>query len=51
MQRIGEVTARALKTLAGVDKDKPTEMWVFALYVFLFCVAMALLSVWLTTPG
>lgn len=50
MQRIGEMTARALKTLAGVDKDEPTEAWVFALYVFLFLVAVALVSVWLAQP-
>ena len=50
MQRIGEVTARALKTLAGVDKDEPTESWVFALYVFLYLVAVALVSIWLTQP-
>ena len=51
MQRIGEVTARALKTLAGIDRDEPTQAWVFALYTFLFFVAMALLAVWLTdTP-
>ena len=51
MQRIGQAAARAFKTLAGVDKDEPTESWVFALYIFLFLVALALVSVWLTgTP-
>ncbi len=51
MQQIGQATARALKTLAGLDKDEPTETWVFALYTFLALVAIALVSVWLTrTP-
>lgn len=50
MHAIGQATARVLKTLAGVEKDQPTESWVFALYVFLFLVAVALVSVWLGTP-
>jgi len=48
MQRIGEATARAFKTLAGVQKDEPVSSFVFALYGFLFLVAMSLVLVWLT---
>ena len=52
MQRIGQATARAFKALAGVDRDEPATAWVFALYCFLFLVALALLAVWLTSaPG
>lgn len=50
MQRIREVTVRALKTLAGVDKDEPTESWVFALYTFLLCAAFMLVVPWLMGP-
>ena len=48
MQRIGEATARAFKTLAGVEKDEPAAAWVFALYGFLFCVAFMLIIGWLS---
>jgi hypothetical protein len=48
MQRIGAATVRAFKALAGVEKDKPASAWVFALYGFLFLVAMALVLVWLS---
>ncbi len=48
MQRIGEATARAFKTLAGLQKDEPVSSFVFALYGFLFLVAMSLVLVWLT---
>jgi len=36
------------EALAGVEKDKPASAWVFALYGFLFLVAMALVLVWLS---
>lgn len=48
MRRIGEATARAFKTLAGVEKDEPADSWVFALYAFLFLVAMMLVIAWLS---
>ncbi len=51
MQRIGAATARAFKTLAGVDKDEPASSWVFALYAFLFLVAMILVLAWLLGPS
>lgn len=51
MQRIGEVTARAFKTLAGVEKDEPAASWVFALYGFLFCVGFMLAIAWLVGPS
>ncbi|MBW3608386.1 MAG: hypothetical protein KY463_08525 [Actinobacteria bacterium] len=47
MQRIGEATVRVFKTLAGVEKDEPAASWVFALYSFLFLVAMMLVIGWL----
>jgi hypothetical protein len=51
MQRIGEATVRAFKTLAGVKQDEPAAAWVFALYGFLFLVAMTLLLMWVSgTP-
>jgi hypothetical protein len=51
MQRIGEATARAFKTLAGVEKDEPADSWVFALYGFLFCIAFMLVLAWLMGPS
>ena len=51
MQRIGEATARAFKTLAGVEKDEPMASWVFALYGFLFCIGFMLVLAWLTGAG
>jgi hypothetical protein len=51
MQRIGEATVRAFKTLAGVEKDKPAASWVFALYGFLFCIAFMLALAWLMGPS
>lgn len=48
MQRIGQATARAFKMLAGVEKDEPAASWVYALYGFLFLVAMMLVLVWAT---
>lgn len=47
MQRIGAATARAFKTLAGVEKDEPAASWVFALYGFLFCVGFMIVLAWL----
>ncbi|MEA2143726.1 MAG: hypothetical protein QOI64_2156 [Solirubrobacteraceae bacterium] len=51
MQRIGEATARAFKTLAGVETDEPAASWVFALYGFLFCIALMLVIAWLAGPS
>ena len=51
MQRIGEATVRAFKTLAGVERDKPADSWVYAIYGFLFLVAMMLVLAWLTGSG
>ena len=51
MQRIGEATARAFKTLAGVEKDEPVGSWVFALYGFLCCLAFMLALAWLMGPS
>ncbi|HEV2775698.1 MAG TPA: hypothetical protein VGV90_08925 [Solirubrobacteraceae bacterium] len=51
MQRIGEATARAFKTLAGVEKYEPADAGVFALYGFLFCFAFMLVLAWLMGPS
>ena len=51
MQRIGEATARVFKSLAGLDKDAPVSKYVFALYGFLFLVAMTLLLLWIAGPS
>jgi hypothetical protein len=51
MRQIGEVTARAFKALAGVQKDEPAASWVFALYGFLLCIAFMLVLGWLIGPG
>ena len=51
MQRIGEATARAFKTLAGMEKDAPAASWIFAVYGFLFCVAFMLVLAWLVAPA
>jgi len=48
MQRIGEGVARAFKTLAGQDVDEPVSAYVFALYTFLFVVAMMIFFAWVT---
>ena len=48
MQRIGEGVARAFKTLAGQDTDAPVSAYVFALYTFLFVVAMMIFFAWIT---
>jgi hypothetical protein len=48
MHGIGEKTARAFKTLAGLDKDEPASAGVFALYGFLFCIAFVVILLWLT---
>ncbi|MEA2192524.1 MAG: hypothetical protein QOI73_2645 [Solirubrobacteraceae bacterium] len=47
MQRIGEASVRAFKTLAGVERDEPMAAWVFAVYGFLFCLAFVLVAAWL----
>ena len=51
MQQIGEATARVFKALAGVEKDKPADAWVYALYGFLFCIAFMLVLGWLIGPA
>ena len=51
MQRIGEATARAFKTLAGMERDEPVASWAFALYGFLLCVAFMLVLGWLMGPS
>jgi SNF family Na+-dependent transporter len=51
MQRIGEATVRAFKTLAGVEKDEPAAAWVFALYCFLLCVGFVLVVGWMMGPA
>jgi hypothetical protein len=48
MQRIGERTARAFKALAGLEKDEPASAWVFAIYGFLFLIAITLLLMWVS---
>ena len=47
MQRIGEGAVRVFKTLAGQDQDEPIGSHVFALYGFLFLVAMMLFLSWI----
>ena len=51
MQRIGEATVRAFKTLAGMERDEPAAAWAYALYGFLFCVAFMLVLAWLVGPA
>ena len=48
MQRIGEGAARVFKTLAGQDADEPVSAYVYALYTFLFVVAMMIFFAWIT---
>lgn len=48
MQRIGEEAARLFKAAAGIKQDEPISSFVFALYGFLFLVAMTLFFVWIT---
>lgn len=50
MQRMGAQAARLFKTLAGQDRDEPVGALVFAVYTFLFMVALIVLSAWLTVP-
>ncbi len=51
MQRIGAQAARVFKALAGIKKDEPLGSYVIALYLFLFLIAMALFTLWITgTP-
>ncbi len=50
MQRIGEATVRAFKTLAGLEQDEPASSWVYAIYTVLFLFAFALVVLWLL-PG
>jgi hypothetical protein len=51
MQRIGQQAARVFKTLAGQDRNEPLGSHVFALYGFLFIVAMILAIAWMIGPG
>ena len=50
MQRIGQVTVRAFKTLACLEQEEPAPSWVYAIYSFLFLVAAALVVLWLLEP-
>lgn len=49
MQRFGEETARVFKFLAGQERDEPMGVSVWALYSFLFMVALVLLAAWITS--
>jgi hypothetical protein len=48
MQQIGEKAARVFKLLAGQDREERVNAYVFALYVFLFVIAMVLFFAWIT---
>ncbi len=48
MQWIAEKGARLFKLLAGQQRDEPVSSYVFALYVFLFVIAMMLFLAWMT---
>jgi len=48
MQRIGEQAVRLFKTLAGQQRDEPLSSPVFALYTFLFMVAMVVFGAWVS---
>jgi hypothetical protein len=47
MQQIGEKAVRLLKLLAGQERDEPVSSYVYALYVFLFVIAMTFLFAWM----
>jgi hypothetical protein len=47
VQRIGEQAARLFKTLAGQDRNEPMSSYVYALYCFLFVIAMMLFFAWI----
>jgi hypothetical protein len=52
MQQIGERAARLFKLLAGREQEERVNAYVFALYVFLFVIAMVLFFAWITgTPS
>ena len=51
MQRMGEAAVRVFKSLAGLEKDEPVSKYVFALYGFLFLVAMTLVLLWIAGPS
>jgi hypothetical protein len=52
MQQIGERAARLFKLLAGQEQEGRVNADVFALYVFLFVIAMVLFFAWITaTPS
>ena len=46
MQQIGEKAARLLKFLAGQQREERTSSYVFALYAYLFIIAMMLFFAW-----
>lgn len=48
MQRFGVQAARLFKTLAGQDRDEPVGAPVYALYSFLFMIAMIVVFAWIT---
>jgi hypothetical protein len=48
MQQIAERAARVFKLLAGQDQEERVNAYVFALYVFLLCIAMVLFFAWIT---
>ena len=47
MREIGEKAARLFKFLAGQQRDERISSHVFALYVYLFIIAMLLFFAWL----
>jgi hypothetical protein len=46
MQQIAEKAARLFKLLAGQQRDERMSAHVFALYVYLFIIAMFLFFAW-----
>jgi hypothetical protein len=48
MQQIGEKAAHLFKLLAGREPEERVNAFVFALYVFLFVIAMVLFFAWIT---
>jgi hypothetical protein len=46
MQQIGEKAARLFKFLAGQQREERMSSYVFALYFYLFIIAMLLFFAW-----
>ena len=46
MQQIGEKAARLFKFLAGQQREERMSSYVFALYAYLFIIAMMLFFAW-----